>query len=446
MKPPILTWNLGKGSRRLKQLLVTGRMFALLSVGSMVMVLVIGIGLMLQQKSQTSPVSSMKGFAASVSEGTFTSMLAMEVPGTETSGTPASFSTKQMGAFLVRVLTDINPNDPKSLLATEYPGMAADNTVLIRPGQVAGANVEPEDNQPIHDGSDDPGEAEPDQPLEELPGDGSGRPGPEGEQPSDDNANPDNGGAGGENGGEASGEQGDGQSGAETGGSTEPEPNPNPAAPKRNAVFIYHSHARESWNPVLGKNVTDPQSTAKNISLLGKRLEQKLEEQGIGAISSATDYPSVIKSYRWVLSYKYSKKTVTEAMAQNKDLQYFFDIHRDSQKRKYTTATIGGKDYAQVFFIVGHGNPNWEKNEAFASQIHEALEKAYPGISRGIWGKSSKNGNGEYNQSLSPDSLLIEVGGIDNTLEESNRTIDALAKVISGIYWQDEKVNAKVAS
>ncbi|MFC4104005.1 stage II sporulation protein P [Paenibacillus xanthanilyticus] len=436
MKPPILTWNLGKGSRRLKQLLVTGRMFALLSVGSMVMVLVIGIGLMLQQKSQTSPVSSMKGFAASVSDGTFSGMLAMEVPGTETAGAPASFSTKQMGAFLVRVLTDINPNDPRSLLATEYPGMASDNTVLIRPGEVAGADVEPEDNQPIHDGSDDPADLGPDGQDGELPGDGSGRPGPEGELPAEETT-----------------EQGDGAAGLPDAEATSPEEGgtdvdgtPNPATPKRNAVFIYHSHARESWNPVLGKNVTDPQSTAKNISLLGKRLEQKLEEQGIGAIASATDYPTAIKSYKWVLSYKYSKKTVTEAMAQHKDLQYFFDIHRDSQKRKYTTATIGGKDYAQVFFIVGHGNPNWEKNEAFASQIHEALEKAYPGISRGIWGKSSKNGNGEYNQSLSPESLLIEVGGIDNTLEESNRTIDALAKVIAGLYWKDEKVNAKVAS
>ncbi|MFB9325514.1 stage II sporulation protein P [Paenibacillus aurantiacus] len=439
MKPPVLTWNLGKGSRRLKQLLVTGRMFALLSVGSMVMVLVIGIGLMLQQKSQTSPVSSMKGFAASVSDGTFSGMLAMEVPGTETSAAAASFSTKQMGAFLVRVLTDINPNDPKSLLATEYPGMASDNTVLIRPGQVAGADVEPEDNQPIHDGSDDPGTVEPDAPSEELPGDGSGRPGPEGELPSEETPGADEGAAGQSN-GETTVPDKEGEAGEAT------DSNVNSAAPKRNAVFIYHSHARESWNPVLGKNVTDPQSTAKNISLLGKRLERKLEEQGIGAISSATDYPSVIKSYKWVLSYKYSKKTVTEAMAQHRDLQYFFDIHRDSQKRKYTTATIGGKDYAQVFFIVGHGNPNWEKNEAFASQIHEALEKAYPGISRGIWGKSSKNGNGEYNQSLSPESMLIEVGGIDNTLEESNRTIDALAKVIAGLYWKDEKVNAKVAS
>src|SRR5690606_4965724 len=151
---------------------------------------------------------------------------------------------------------------------------------------------------------------------------------------------------------------------------------------------------------------------------------------------SNTDYPTAIKDYRWELSYKYSKKTVTEAMESNDDLEFFFDIHRDSQPRKYTTATIDGKDYAQVFFIIGHRNPEWRKNEALATKIHEALEKEYPGSSRGIWGKTAATGNGEYNQSLAPESVIVEIGGVENTLEESYRTADALAKVITDIYWE----------
>ncbi|MBB3108957.1 stage II sporulation protein P [Paenibacillus phyllosphaerae] len=429
-KQTIMTWNLGKGSRQLKSLLVTGRMFMLLSLGSMVMVLVIGVGAIIQQKSSSSPVSSMKGFAASVSEGTFNDILAMEMPGADDGSTSSSISTKQMSAFLVQVLTDINPNDPKSLLAREYPGMNAESAVLIRPGETAGTTVEPEDNAPIHDGSDDP-VSDPAVEGNNPGGDGSGRPSPD----ADEDFSTDGGSAAGGAGGQTN--------------TPETQPDKTPAKPttgSKKVVFIYHSHARESWNPVLGKTVEDPQSTTKNISLLGKRLAQKLEEQGIGAIASATDYPTAIKDYRWVLSYKYSKKTVTEAMAAHRELQYFFDIHRDSQKKDLTTATINGKTYAQVFFIIGHGNPNWKKNEAFASEIHTALEKAYPGISRGVWGKTSANGNGEYNQSVSPDSVLIEVGGVDNTLEESNRTIDALAKVISDMYWKDEKVSTKVAS
>jgi stage II sporulation protein P len=134
-------------------------------------------------------------------------------------------------------------------------------------------------------------------------------------------------------------------------------------------------------------------------------------------------------------------KTVKEAIASSKDLKFFFDLHRDSQKRKYTTIDIKGKSYAQVYFIIGHKNPNWEKNEAFATKIHDALDKKYPGISRGIWGKTAASGNAEYNQSLATDSVLIEVGGVDNTLEESYRTADALAEVISEIYWAEEKAS-----
>ena len=128
-------------------------------------------------------------------------------------------------------------------------------------------------------------------------------------------------------------------------------------------------------------------------------------------------------------------------MSSNKSLKFLFDIHRDSQKRKLTTATIEGKAYAQVFFIIGKSNPNWKQNTEFADQIHEKLEGSYPGLSRGIYGKSSNGGrnNGEYNQSLSEDSVLIEIGGIDNTLEECYRTADALAGVIADLYFKDSK-------
>ncbi|MNC59534.1 Stage II sporulation protein P (SpoIIP) [compost metagenome] len=68
-------------------------------------------------------------------------------------------------------------------------------------------------------------------------------------------------------------------------------------------------------------------------------------------------------------------------------------------------------------------------------------------MSRGIWGKSSgKGNNGEYNQSLSPTSVLIEVGGIDNTEAELKATAEVLADAIADLYWsshQADKANAK---
>ncbi|MCQ6558367.1 stage II sporulation protein P [Paenibacillus mendelii] len=427
MKQIVVTWNLGKGSRQLRKLLVTGRMFALLSLGSMVMVLVIGVGAIVQQKAASSPVSSMKGFAANVSGGLFSDMLAMEMPGTGTEDTEASISGKQISSFLVRLLTDINPDDPKSLLAGEYPGLKSDDTVLLRPGSVDETFIDPGDHGPI--AAVDENEVLPSESgtsPDNGTGDGSGRPDPG----AGEDFSPEDGGT----------------AAPPADKPVKPDTAAKPTTGKKKVVFIYHSHNRESWYPELKSGAKDPSSATKNVTLLGKRLKQKLEEEGVGATTSSADYPTAIKKYNWALSYKYSKQTVTEAMASNDQLKFFFDLHRDSLRKKNTTITIKGLPYARVYFVIGHANPNWRKNESFANRIHDALEKDYPGLSKGILGKTTASGNGEYNQSISPGSILIEIGGVDNTLEESYRTIDALAKVISELYWDAEKVSKPIAS
>lgn len=88
--------------------------------------------------------------------------------------------------------------------------------------------------------------------------------------------------------------------------------------------------------------------------------------------------------------------------------------------------------------MIGGRNNDYEKNVQLAEQFHDMLEEAYPGLSRGVIVKNSM-----YNQSLSDNSLIIEIGGVDNTLEESYRTAEALADVIADLYWDAEKVDAK---
>src|SRR5699024_10168702 len=131
---------------------------------------------------------------------------------------------------------------------------------------------------------------------------------------------------------------------------------------------------------------------------------------GVGATNSTTDYSTSVPDFNYNFSYKYSQSTVREAFSSHPDLEYFFDIHRDSQTRDLTTTTIDGVEYAQLYFIIGQKNPNWQKNEAFATEIHSRIEEKYPGLSRGIWGKTASTGHAEYNQSISPNSILVEVG------------------------------------
>ena len=74
---------------------------------------------------------------------------------------------------------------------------------------------------------------------------------------------------------------------------------------------------------------------------------------------------------------------------------------------------------------------NWESNYNFANAINSLITENYSGLSRGIIKKTGMNVNGIYNQDLSPNTLLIEVGGVDNTIEEVYNTIEALANVLN---------------
>ncbi len=391
MKRVVVTLNWPLLRARWRRILITGRAYFILSVCSMVLFVLLGLGGMLQKSLAASPGQSMKGFAASVSGQFFQSLLGMELPNMDTKeGSP--FQTNRMASFLLRFMTDMNPNDPKSLIAVEMPGMDRDRSVLLRPG--SGNPEAPEDHGPLEDGG-----LEPDSGLSDI----TGVP-----EPSPDVRN-------------------------------SPELGIDETTEGRKVVFIYHSHNRESFYPELKSDKKYPDSDTVNVTLVGKRLAHQLESLGVGSTHSSKDYPSTVKGYNWNYSYKYSLQTVRQALTSNKQLKFFFDIHRDSQRRKKTTATIKEKDYGQVYFIIGHRNPNWRENEKFANRIHEVLEQDYPGLSRGVWGKSAVNGNGEYNQSVAPDSVLIEIGGVDNTLEECYRTADVLAKVIAELYWENEK-------
>jgi stage II sporulation protein P len=426
MKRIVVTLNWPLLRARWRRILITGRAYFVLSLCSMILFILLGLGGMVQKSLAASPVQSMKGFAASVSGEFFHSLLGMELPHMQSNAEASPLQASRMASFVLRFLTDLNPDDPKSLLALEMPNMDRDHSVLLHPG--SGEPDAPEDHGPLDGATQNTDEINPNAPDTDEP-----------DVPVPDLNSP--------------------QNGSESSPPPEQTPEPEPSQDEgptdpgagqttqgRKVVFIYHSHNRESFFPELTSGKKDPNSDKINVTLVGKRLAEQFEKRGIGSVHSPKDYPSAVKGYNWNYSYKYSLQTVRQAMSANKQLKFFFDIHRDSQRRKKTTATINGKDYAQVYFIIGHRNPDWRQNEDFANRIHEQLQKDYPGLSRGVWGKTAANGNGEYNQSVSPDSVLLEIGGVDNTLAECYRTADVLAKVIAEQYWQGqeaEKVSAK---
>ncbi|MFC5450283.1 stage II sporulation protein P [Paenibacillus aestuarii] len=404
MKWTSATINLSQIRKTYQSASTLGKTFITLSTSTLALFVLLGAGGYIQSKVITaSPVSSMKSLAASVTNQFFIDMLGMEVPHLHQDQKKFTFSQHNVFTFAFRFLTDINPHDPKSLMASEVPGMDATKTTVLVKGSETNPS-EPTDYTPA--AGDLSGEAK--NPPQPTP-----TPTPEATaqtpQPT------------------------------QTAAAGDP-----PISAGKNVAFIYQTHSNESFLPEL-KGITDPDkaySDKVNIISVGARLAQNLEKDGIGAVHSETVYPNVVKNFEYPYSYKYSLKTLQEAFAAHPDLNYYFDIHRDSAARNKTTVTIDGKDYAQVYFIIGGKNPNWKKNEEFANKIHEVLEAKHPGVSKGIHAKEANEGNGLYNQNFSPNNILIEVGGPYNTMEECYRTTDWLAEAISEVILNAKKVDA----
>ena len=216
---------------------------------------------------------------------------------------------------------------------------------------------------------------------------------------------------------------------------------------ERDVVFVYNSHNRESFLPHL-PGTTDPNDAHHdevNITKVSERLAKSLQSNGIGTNVDETDIMKVLndEGMSYGQSYEASRNVVKEVIANNKDIQYIFDIHRDSLRRKNTTTTINGEDYAQILFVIGAEFSNYEKNLALATKLHYLIQEKYPDLSKGVVTKAGAGTNGVYNQDLFENALLMEVGGVDNTLEELYRTADAIAEIFSEYYWEAEKVDGQ---
>lgn len=224
-----------------------------------------------------------------------------------------------------------------------------------------------------------------------------------------------------------------------------PTAHPQRTTGNKNVVYLYFSHTRESFLPHL-KGVTDPNKayhSEVNVTQIGERLRGELVQRGIGTVVDTTDVIGLLnkKEKKYSQAYDEARTIVQTAMANNRDLTYFIDIHRDAQRKKATTFTLNGQSYAKLAFVIGKKHPNFEKNIRLANELHLALEKKFPGLSRGVLAKGEKGDNGKYNQDLSENAILLEFGGVDNTFDELYRTATAFAEVFSEFYWQAEAVN-----
>lgn len=188
---------------------------------------------------------------------------------------------------------------------------------------------------------------------------------------------------------------------------------------KEPIIYIYNTHQTEEYESY---SVYDA-ANLLNEKLNKNGLNSYFEEQSVKVFLEKNN----LKYYK---SYDASRKYLNEAMEKYQGLSYFFDIHRDSVSKKISTTMENGKSYAKVLFVVGIDNPGNEKNKNNASKLNEIIKSKVPSISRGIALHGGKGYNGIYNQDVSENVFLIEVGGKDNTKEEVENTINVIYESI----------------
>ena len=184
-------------------------------------------------------------------------------------------------------------------------------------------------------------------------------------------------------------------------------------------IYVYNTHQTESYNGY------DVYSAANYLTskLNNSEYKASLEEKSMKVFLENNN----LKYYK---SYTASKTYLNEEMMQNPNLKYFFDIHRDSAGKNITTTSYQNKSYAKILFVVGTDNPNYEKNKVNAERLNNIVKEIIPTISRNVAFHGGKGYNGVYNQDLSENVFLVEVGGKDNTKEEVENTIEVLNNAI----------------
>lgn len=337
--------------------------------------------------------TKLTNFTQRIESSTFLHLMGMESKAYK-SAFPDKMDDPKLSAIAFQLTTSIRPSDPQSLLGNELPGFASFGH------QVSMANEGSHTTHPI--------ESAP--PLEEILKDR-----------------------------EAVLEE------SEEDVEIEDKVLENSTGDKK-VVFIYNSHNTESFLPHL-PDVVNPDLAHHgevNITKVSDRLAESLRAEGIGTTVDGTDVVNVLHQNGWELgrAYEASRSIVREALAANEHARYAFDIHRDSAPKDKTTVEINGESYARIMIVIGADHNNYKENLALANKIHDLLEEKYPGITRenGVNVKQGAGTNGVFNQDLSEDALLFEMGGVENYLEELYRTADALAEVFSEFYWKAEKV------
>jgi stage II sporulation protein P len=183
-------------------------------------------------------------------------------------------------------------------------------------------------------------------------------------------------------------------------------------------VGIYCSHTDESYIPGDG---TEAKPEHGGIVDVANALADNLNKCGVKAVTDDTPHDPHDAG-----AYRRSRSSAMNLM-ESEQPDLLLDIHRDGvpNAQEYDD-TINGKQASKCRFVVGRSNQNKAANLTTAKKMKQIADSTYPGLVKDIY-----IGRGSYNQDITPNSMLIEIG--THTLEKSRvlQSTEYIADVIA---------------
>ncbi|HBT20519.1 MAG TPA: stage II sporulation protein P [Peptococcaceae bacterium] len=183
-----------------------------------------------------------------------------------------------------------------------------------------------------------------------------------------------------------------------------------------NLVAVYHTHSDESYIPTDG---TQSIPGSGGIFKVGEIFAEKLRSLGMEVIHDRRSHePHDANAYRR------SRRTSTRLLQKNPAA--IIDIHRDGvPDPDFYIDNVAGQEVSKIRLVIGRQNPNMQANFDFAKRLKGYLDEKYPGLVKGIY-----LAKGNYNQDLSPRSILVEAGTHTISRERAQRGIALFAEAL----------------
>lgn len=197
-------------------------------------------------------------------------------------------------------------------------------------------------------------------------------------------------------------------------------------------ILIYHTHGSEAFKD------SRPGVEEDTVIGIGNYLESILEEKyGYNVLHDKTAYDTIVNKDSRNLAYNYANKALQETLNKYPSIEVLIDLHRNSGDA--VTTTINGKETAQIMLFNGlsrdqngplpnHDNPYLQDNLAFSFQLQLKSLDLYPGLFMRNYLKCYR-----YNLHFRPKSLLVELGTVNNTVEQARNAMEPFAEVLDAV-------------